>query len=38
MIGDTAQLQELGFVADWKLEDGIRELIAWHRDEFSAPW
>ncbi len=38
MIGDTTRLQQIGFVADWKLEDGIRELIAWHRDEFSPPW
>ena len=38
MIGNTAELQRLGFTADWSLEDGIRELIAWHRTEFSPPW
>lgn len=38
MIGDTAKLRELGFTADWTLEDGLRELIAWHRAEFAAPW
>ena len=26
MSCDTAQLQELGFVADWKLEDGIEAI------------
>jgi len=38
MIGDTSRLTALGFAADWTLEDGIRELVAWHREELSPPW
>jgi nucleoside-diphosphate-sugar epimerase len=38
MLGDTTRLRALGFTADWTLEDGIRELVAWHRAEFSPPW
>jgi len=38
MLGDTGRIQALGFHPEWKLEDGLRELIEWHREEFSAPW
>jgi nucleoside-diphosphate-sugar epimerase len=38
MLGDTTRLRALGFTADWTLEAGIRELVVWHRAEFSPPW
>jgi UDP-glucose 4-epimerase len=38
MIGDTARLRALGYEPSWDLRRGLRELIAWHREEFAPPW
>ncbi len=38
MIADTSRVTELGFTPAIGLEEGLRRMIAWHREQFSPPW
>ncbi len=39
MIADTSLItEELGYRPAVGLEEGLRRLVAWHREEFSPPW
>ncbi len=38
MIADTSRLEGLGYQRTVSLEDGLKHLIAWHRQEYSPPW
>ena len=38
MIADTGKVDGLGYRPEIGLEEGLRRLIAWHREEFSPPW
>lgn len=38
LYGDANRLVELGFVPRFGLAEGLRQLVAWHRQEYAPPW
>jgi len=38
LYGDARRLANLGFVPRFGFAEGLRQLVAWHRQEYAPPW
>ncbi|MHB8078595.1 MAG: NAD-dependent epimerase/dehydratase family protein [Candidatus Krumholzibacteriia bacterium] len=38
LVGDTSRLRGLGYAPAVGFDEGLRRMVAWHREEFAPPW